>query len=194
MPGCMMCPRSLQKPGPRLRQKTSKSSPSPPRQAACACTQAPSPPAQGSSTGNAATVALIHAVRDARTHQSIQAFFTIDAGPHVKIFCAPSDLERVIKMAQGIPGVPRSAAFRTRSRASGGVMCLLLLIQWPPAVNQRATGPRAFGELRSLLQQPQTPRSWRQICRWLDARPSGLDEGARSYLREHLRRWPPGAA
>lgn len=40
------------------------------------------------------TVALIHAVRDLR--ESVPCFFTIDAGPHVKVFCKTGDAERVI--------------------------------------------------------------------------------------------------
>ena len=58
-------------------------------------------------------------------------------------------------------------------------------------MTQSPKGLPGFGELRSLLQQPQDSRTWRAICRWLEARPSGLEEDTFAYLKEHLRRWPP---
>lgn len=47
---------------------------------------------------NGQTVELIHRVRSARA-SGIPVFFTIDAGPHVKVFCEPSAVPAVRDMA-----------------------------------------------------------------------------------------------
>lgn len=47
---------------------------------------------------NGSTVELIHRVRAARAN-GIPVFFTIDAGPHVKVFCPPSALDAVAALA-----------------------------------------------------------------------------------------------
>lgn len=54
---------------------------------------------------NGATVQVLHAIRDARAADGLAAFFTIDAGPHVKVFCAPQDTARVEALLRSVPGV-----------------------------------------------------------------------------------------
>jgi diphosphomevalonate decarboxylase len=54
---------------------------------------------------NGATVQVLHAIRDARATGALPAFFTIDAGPHVKVFCAPEDTARVEALLRAVPGV-----------------------------------------------------------------------------------------
>jgi diphosphomevalonate decarboxylase len=53
---------------------------------------------------NAATVAVIHAVRDLR-RQGARAYFTIDAGPQVKVLCAPGVAPVVRAALTSLPGV-----------------------------------------------------------------------------------------
>ena len=53
---------------------------------------------------NGGTVELIHAVRRLRA-QGLPAFFTIDAGPHVKVFVEGAYAERVRAELERIPGV-----------------------------------------------------------------------------------------
>ena len=50
---------------------------------------------------NGSTVELIHRVRDARA-AGTAAFFTIDAGPHVKVFCPPSAIPAVEALAEDL--------------------------------------------------------------------------------------------
>jgi diphosphomevalonate decarboxylase len=53
------------------------------------------------------TVELIHAVRDLRA-AGASAFFSIDAGPHVKVFCTPGDrpaVEAGLRKVQGVVDV-----------------------------------------------------------------------------------------
>lgn len=64
--------------------------------------------AMGSDPGllywNGTTVELIHRVRAAR-EGGVDAFFSIDAGPHVKIFCEPSDEADTVSLVEGVDGV-----------------------------------------------------------------------------------------
>lgn len=53
---------------------------------------------------NAATVAVMYAVRELR-RSGVEAYFTIDAGPQVKVVCAPSDAGRVRDALLAVPGV-----------------------------------------------------------------------------------------
>lgn len=55
---------------------------------------------------NSATVALIHEVRHMR-HNGIPAYFTIDAGPQVKVICQPADVPVVRERLEKTPGVLR---------------------------------------------------------------------------------------
>lgn len=50
------------------------------------------------------TVELIHRVRDARA-EGLPAFFTIDAGPHVKTFCPPEHEDEVARLVASVDGV-----------------------------------------------------------------------------------------
>jgi diphosphomevalonate decarboxylase len=64
---------------------------------------------------NGATVAMIHEVRRWRA-AGIPVFFTIDAGPHVKV-CVPQEYtDRVANLAGEVPGVLRVL----RTQAAGG--------------------------------------------------------------------------
>ncbi|MFL5303862.1 MAG: diphosphomevalonate decarboxylase [Polyangia bacterium] len=56
---------------------------------------------------NAATVSAIGAVRALR-EGGVAAFFTIDAGPHVKVLCAAADAGRVAAVLGDTPGVLRT--------------------------------------------------------------------------------------
>ncbi len=56
---------------------------------------------------NAATVAVLHAVRALRAG-GIGAYFTIDAGPHVKVLCAAADAGVVDGALRAVPGVIRT--------------------------------------------------------------------------------------
>ena len=53
---------------------------------------------------NAATVAAMHAVRALRA-QGLPAYFTIDAGPQVKVLCLPGDAAAVQQAMALVPGV-----------------------------------------------------------------------------------------
>lgn len=55
---------------------------------------------------NAATVAAMHAVRELR-RGGVGAYFTIDAGPQVKVLAAPGDAGRVREALRAVPGVER---------------------------------------------------------------------------------------
>jgi len=54
---------------------------------------------------NGATVDCIHAVRELREREGVEAFFTIDAGPQVKVVCTPAAVDRVAAVVGGIAGV-----------------------------------------------------------------------------------------
>jgi diphosphomevalonate decarboxylase len=54
-----------------------------------------------------ATVAAMSAVRELRA-RGTAAFFTIDAGPHVKVLCAAADAPTVVNILAGAPGVLRT--------------------------------------------------------------------------------------
>lgn len=53
-----------------------------------------------------ATVAVMELVREARA-QGIGACFTIDAGPQVKVVCAPGEAEKLCAQLESVPGVLR---------------------------------------------------------------------------------------
>lgn len=53
---------------------------------------------------NGQTLEVVHALREAR-EEGLQAFFTIDAGPHVKIFCPGDALNEVRTFLKDLPGV-----------------------------------------------------------------------------------------
>jgi diphosphomevalonate decarboxylase len=55
---------------------------------------------------SAATISVIHTVRELR-QKNIQCYFSIDAGPQVKILCTPHDEEAIGKLLMEIPGVSR---------------------------------------------------------------------------------------
>jgi len=58
---------------------------------------------------SAATMAAMHTVRDLRAHgKGIAAFFTIDAGPHVKVLCEAAQSAAVASALQATPGVLRT--------------------------------------------------------------------------------------
>ena len=52
-----------------------------------------------------ATVAVVHAVRAARAQRQLQAYVTIDAGPHVKVLCRSGDTAAVTALLASVPGV-----------------------------------------------------------------------------------------
>lgn len=54
-----------------------------------------------------ATLEALHTVRALRA-QGTEAFFTIDAGPHVKVFCTPNAEARVREALMDTPGVLRT--------------------------------------------------------------------------------------
>ena len=54
----------------------------------------------------AATVECMHRVWALRA-EGVAAFFTIDAGPQVKVLCAPEDAARVAAVLESVPGVER---------------------------------------------------------------------------------------
>jgi diphosphomevalonate decarboxylase len=56
---------------------------------------------------NSVTVNLIHLVRGLR-QKNIQCYFTIDAGPQVKILCLPQEVEKIEKFLREINGVKRT--------------------------------------------------------------------------------------
>ena len=53
-----------------------------------------------------ATVECIHRVWALRA-EGVAAFFTIDAGPQVKVLCAPAEAQRVAAALEAVPGVER---------------------------------------------------------------------------------------
>ncbi|MER7701539.1 diphosphomevalonate decarboxylase [Kitasatospora sp. NPDC097605] len=71
-----------------------------------------------------ATVAVIREVWRLR-EDGVPAYFTIDAGPQVKVLCEPADRQRVERALGGVPGV--SHVLRSRP---GGAPCVLAT---PPA-------------------------------------------------------------
>jgi len=56
---------------------------------------------------NGATVAAIHATRGLRA-RGLAAYFTIDAGPHVKVLCAAAKAGEVAAALANVPGVLRT--------------------------------------------------------------------------------------
>ena len=60
---------------------------------------------------NGATVDVIHAVRKARAG-GLSVFFTIDAGPHVKVFCPSAEEEAATHLLREIPGVHKVLSTR----------------------------------------------------------------------------------
>jgi diphosphomevalonate decarboxylase len=60
---------------------------------------------------NGATVEVIHAVRRARD-AGLSVFFTVDAGPHVKVFCPLADEDATAAMLAEVPGVRRVLSTR----------------------------------------------------------------------------------
>jgi diphosphomevalonate decarboxylase len=56
---------------------------------------------------NAATIDVLHAVRHLRD-EGLPGYFTIDAGPHVKVLCAARDASRIEERLRAIPGVVRT--------------------------------------------------------------------------------------
>lgn len=56
---------------------------------------------------NGATVAAIHATRGLRA-RGVRAYFTIDAGPHVKVLCTVADAGEVASALASVPGVLRT--------------------------------------------------------------------------------------
>jgi diphosphomevalonate decarboxylase len=67
---------------------------------------------------NGATVAAIHATRGLRP-RGVAAYFTIDAGPHVKVLCAAADAAAVAAALAEVPGVLRTI---TASPGAGAVV------------------------------------------------------------------------
>ncbi len=53
---------------------------------------------------NATTVEAMHAVRELRA-QGTAAYFTIDAGPQIKVLCLPEDEAKVQQMLEALPGI-----------------------------------------------------------------------------------------
>lgn len=60
---------------------------------------------------NGATVACIQAVWQLR-RQGVRAYWTADAGPHVKVLCPPPDAPAVEKLLAQVPGVLGTAVHR----------------------------------------------------------------------------------
>ena len=56
---------------------------------------------------NSATITLIHLVRELR-QKNIQCYFTIDAGPQVKILCLLKDSEKIENILKEVHGVKRT--------------------------------------------------------------------------------------
>lgn len=54
---------------------------------------------------NGTTVELIHLVRQLREERGLQVFFTIDAGPHVKIFTTAEDIDEVESAVRNLDNV-----------------------------------------------------------------------------------------
>lgn len=72
-----------------------------------------------------ATLAAIEAVRDLRG-QGIPAYFTIDAGPQVKVLCEAASLTTVMTALAGVPGVQRVIP----SRPGPGVRMVAGAVPW----------------------------------------------------------------
>jgi diphosphomevalonate decarboxylase len=68
---------------------------------------------------NGATVAVMHAVWAMRA-EGLDTFFTIDAGPQVKVFCRPEHAPRVAAVLETVPGVLQLI----RSAPAGGARVL----------------------------------------------------------------------
>lgn len=62
-----------------------------------------------------ATLSAIHALRAAREQDGLQAWLTVDAGPHVKALCAESDVDHVKTLLDGTEGVLRTLVCRPGS-------------------------------------------------------------------------------
>ncbi len=58
-----------------------------------------------------ATLEALHAVRGLRA-QGAAAWGTIDAGPHLKVLCAPADAERVAAALAAVPGITSTISSR----------------------------------------------------------------------------------
>ena len=54
---------------------------------------------------NGATLECIHAIRELREREGVEAFFTVDAGPQVKVVCTPAAASRVAAVLGGVAGV-----------------------------------------------------------------------------------------
>lgn len=54
---------------------------------------------------NGATLECIHAIRELREREGVEAFFTVDAGPQVKAVCTPAAASRVAAVLGGVAGV-----------------------------------------------------------------------------------------
>jgi diphosphomevalonate decarboxylase len=76
---------------------------------------------------NQATMAVVHEVRALRS-AGTPAYVTMDAGPHVKVLCAGSDVERVAAALRKVDGVHEVIVARP-----GGAATAILLSQRPPA-------------------------------------------------------------
>ncbi|MFH0901551.1 MAG: diphosphomevalonate decarboxylase [Pseudomonadota bacterium] len=66
-----------------------------------------------------ATIEAVHAVRLLR-RGGVEAYFTVDAGPHVKVLCEPGAASKVVETLGAIPGVGRVL----ECRPGGGVRLL----------------------------------------------------------------------
>ncbi len=66
-----------------------------------------------------ATLAAMEAVRGLRT-RGCEAYFTIDAGPQVKVLCSPQNVDTVAETMAAVPGVVRTL----RSTLGGGAEVL----------------------------------------------------------------------
>ncbi|MBU0953494.1 MAG: diphosphomevalonate decarboxylase [Nanoarchaeota archaeon] len=53
---------------------------------------------------NPTTIAIMHAIQDWRD-EGLESYFTMDAGPQVKVFCLEKDVPELQKRLQEIPGV-----------------------------------------------------------------------------------------
>lgn len=52
-----------------------------------------------------ATIDIMRTVSELRTDLGIECYFTIDAGPNVKILCLANDVDAIKKHLQNIPGI-----------------------------------------------------------------------------------------
>ena len=64
---------------------------------------------------NPATLAAIRAVQDAREAGGPVGYFTIDAGPHVKVLCQASDAPMIAALLETVPGVHQTLIARPGS-------------------------------------------------------------------------------